>query len=111
MKGYIPNSKDIIWLNLNPAKGHEQKGKRPCLVLTGKEFNQKTGLVFITPITSKGRGYVFHLKFKSKKIKGFIMTEQVRSIDWKNRSIKYVDTLDKKTFSQVKEVIATILEA
>ncbi|WP_341275520.1 type II toxin-antitoxin system PemK/MazF family toxin [Microcystis flos-aquae] len=53
-----------IWLaDLNPVRGHEQAGKRPCLVISADLFNQgASGLVVVLPVTSKDKGIPFHLK-------------------------------------------------
>ena len=52
-KKYVPERGDIVWLNFNPQSGHEQKGKRPAIVISPKEYNEKTGLGIFCPITSK----------------------------------------------------------
>jgi mRNA interferase MazF len=41
---YIPDHGDIVFLNFDPQSGHEQKGKRPALVVSNKTFNQFTKL-------------------------------------------------------------------
>jgi hypothetical protein len=63
-----------IWLaDLNPVRGHEQAGKRPCLVISADLFNQgASGLVVVLPVTSKDKGIPFHLKM-------------VRSLIWSSR--------------------------
>ena len=53
MKPYIPGRGDIVWLNFNPQAGHEQMGKRPAMVISPKEYNEKAGLGLFCPITSK----------------------------------------------------------
>lgn len=57
-------SKGDIWLvDLNPTRGHEQAGKRPCLVVSVDLFNQgASGLVVVLPITSKEKGIPFHVE-------------------------------------------------
>ncbi|BAY18211.1 PemK-like protein [Anabaenopsis circularis NIES-21] len=75
-----------VWLaNLNPVKGHEQAGKRPCLVISVDLFNQgASGLVVVLPITSKDKGIPFHVKVNPPegglKVTSFIKCEDVRSI-------------------------------
>ncbi len=44
MANYVPQSGDLIWLDFTPQSGHEQKGKRPALVVSPKEYNQKSGV-------------------------------------------------------------------
>ena len=75
-----------VWLaNLNPVKGHEQAGKRPCLVISVDLFNQgASGLVVVLPITSKEKGIPFHVELNPPegglRVKSFIKCEDVRSI-------------------------------
>lgn len=75
-----------VWLaNFNPVKGHEQAGKRPCLVISVDLFNQgASGLVVVLPITSKDKGIPFHVKIEPPegglKVTSFIKCEDVRSI-------------------------------
>jgi mRNA interferase MazF len=75
-----------VWLaDLNPVKGHEQAGKRPCLIISVDLFNQgASGLVVVLPITSKDRGIPFHVELNPPegglKVRSFIKCEDVRSI-------------------------------
>jgi mRNA interferase MazF len=75
-----------IWLvDLNPVRGHEQAGKRPCLVISVDLFNQgAAGLVVVLPITSKEKNIPFHVKIdppeRGLKTPSFIKCEDVRSI-------------------------------
>jgi len=41
-QGYTPQRGDIIWMNFNPTRGHEQKGKRPHLILSPEPYNTKS---------------------------------------------------------------------
>jgi mRNA interferase MazF len=75
-----------IWLvDLNPVRGHEQAGKRPCLIISVDLFNQgASGLVVVIPITSKAKNIPFHVEINPPegglKIQSFIKCEDVRSI-------------------------------
>ncbi|MEO8638063.1 MAG: type II toxin-antitoxin system PemK/MazF family toxin [Candidatus Taylorbacteria bacterium] len=81
-----PKKGDIVWCALNPIKGHEQSGSRPCIVVSGTLFNKKTGMAVICPITStEKKNYFFRVKIETKKIRGFVMVDQLRTIDWKER--------------------------
>lgn len=86
---YIPNRGDIVWMNLSPTLGSEQKGKRPCYVHSPKPYN-RIGLVIISPITSKVKGYggEVHLPI-SLKTKGVILSDHIRTLDWKIREVEF----------------------
>ncbi|HNX60292.1 MAG TPA: endoribonuclease MazF, partial [Spirochaetota bacterium] len=84
VKKYIPDRGDVVWLNFTPQSGHEQMGKHPALVLSPKEYNEKTGLAIFCPITSKEKGYPFEVKIKAKNVSGVVLSDQVNSLDWKS---------------------------
>jgi mRNA interferase MazF len=88
-KKYIPDKGDIVWLNFDPQKGREQAGTRPALVLSSKLYN-KTGLMISCPITSKIKGYPFEVLIEVGKIKGAILTDQIRSLDWQARGLQFI---------------------
>lgn len=75
-----------VWLtDLNPVKGHEQAGKRPCLIISVDLFNQgASGLAVVLPITSKEKGIPFHVELNPPegglKVRSFVKCEDVRSI-------------------------------
>lgn len=83
-----------IWLvNLNPVKGREQAGKRPCLVVSADLFNRgPSELVVVLPITSKDKEIPFHVEVSPPegglKLKSFIKCEDVRSISLERFSQK-----------------------
>ena len=45
-KEYIHERGDIVWINFDPQSGHEQKGKRPAIVLSPKEYNKDEMLIY-----------------------------------------------------------------
>ena len=95
-----------IWLaDLNPSRGHEQSGKRPCLVISVNMFNQgAAGLVVVLPITSKDKGIPFHVEIEPNdgglRVKSFIKCEDVRSIS--------VERLDKCWGSVSSEILTAV---
>ncbi len=102
---YVPERGDLVWLNFTPQSGHEQMGKRPALVLSPKEYNLKTGLAIFCPVTSREKCYPFEVKISSKKITGVILSDQVKSLDWKSRNAEYIS---KVTASEIEEVISKL---
>jgi len=102
---YIPERGDIVWLNFNPGSGHEQKGKRPAIVISPKGYNEKVGLGLFCPITSKVKKYPFEVKIEKDKIDGVVLADQIKSLDWKTREIEF---MAKETSEKVKEIIDKI---
>ena len=102
---YAPERGDIVWLNFTPGSGHEQKGKRPAVVISPKEYNEKVGLGLFCPITSKVKNYPFEVKIENDKINGVILADQIKSLDWKTREIEFIA---KETYEKVNEIIDRI---
>jgi len=106
---YIPEQGDIVALNFDPQSGHEQKGRRPAIIVSNKVFNKHLGLAFACPITNTKRDFPFHVKVESENITGYIMAEQMKSIDYKSRKIKFIEKADEKTINHVLGIVDGIL--
>jgi len=86
MRRYLPAKGDIVVLSLDPQSGHEQKGRRPALVVSNTQFNRATGLAMVCPLTSADRGIPFHVPVADcPAVSGFVMAEQVKSVDFAAR--------------------------
>lgn len=109
MVKYIPKQGDIVSLNFDPQSGHEQKGRRPALIVSNHIFNQHLGLVFACPITNTKRDFPFHIGVNSENITGYIMTEQLKSVDFNARNIKFIEKVDKNILAQVLGIVDSIL--
>ncbi len=102
---YIPKKGDFITLSFDPQSGHEQKGRRPALVISNDLFNQHTGLAIVCPITNTNRQIPFHLPIPSStSLTGFVMVEQVKSIDYHSRNAKFVGKAPQQLLSDVVSV-------
>jgi mRNA interferase MazF len=55
MSNYIPKKGDLIIITFDPQSGHEQKGRRPALVVSNSVFNQHTGFA-IRPVGKQKQG-------------------------------------------------------
>jgi mRNA interferase MazF len=103
---YIPKQGDIIALTFDPQSGHEQKGRRPALVVSKDLFNRSTGLAIVCPITNTERGFPFHVPIpKNSKLTGFIMVEQVKSVDFRTRRAKRIEHSDDELLSGVLSIL------
>ena len=103
---YVPEKGDFITLSFDPQSGHEQKGRRPALIISNHLFNQATGLAIACPITNTDRKIPFHLPVPdTSSLTGFLMVEQVKSIDYRARQAKFVE---KATSEFVEDVIALV---
>ena len=101
VKKYVPERGDIVWLDFNPTKGHEQKGRRPSVVLSPVEYNDKSNLALFCPITSISKKYPFEVVIKEKEIQGIVLVDQIKSFDWGKRKIEFVCKTNKETFVEI----------
>ena len=107
--GYVPAKGDVVWLDFDPQAGHEQKGRRPALVISQSPYNEKVGLAIFCPVTSKEKGYPFEVKLTGKTIIGCVLSDQVKSLDWKIRNIEFIEKAHKDVTDRVIELIKLIL--
>jgi len=102
---YTPERGDIVWLNFNPGSGHEQQDKRPAVVISPKEYNEKVGLGLFCPITSKEKNYPFEVKIDNAGINGVVLSDQIKSFDWRTREIEFIT---KESSTKLTEIIDKI---
>ena len=111
VKNYIPERADIVWLNFTPQSGHEQRGRRPALVLSPKEYNSKVGLAIFCPITSNIKGYPFEVIIPDNiEIKGVVLSDQIRNLDWISRQAEFICKLNTNKFLEVQQKILLLLK-
>ena len=108
MKPYIPQKGDFVTVSFDPQSGHEQKGRRPALVISNTLFNEHTGMAIVCPLTSTERGFPFHVAVENvPDVFGFVRVEQVKSIDFHARKVKRIG---RASDGVIEEVLA-ILDA
>lgn len=108
-KKYIPKQGDFVIISFDPQAGHEQKGRRPGLVVSKNEFN-RCGLAMVCPITNTNRKFPFHVSVPAESsLTGFIMAEQVKSIDYQVRKIQFIERSSETVLGDVLSLIDAIL--
>lgn len=107
---YIPEQGDIVWLDFDPAKGHEQKGRRPAFVLSSTKYNKKIGLALFCPITSVVKRYPFETFLISDKINGVILVDQIKSYDWRKRNLEFIFKTDKEIISKIVKKVMILIK-
>jgi len=106
MKAYIPRKGDFISVTFDPQSGHEQKGRRPALVVSNTLFNEQTGLAIVCPLTTTHRGYPFHVAvIRNPDVKGFVMVDQVKSIDYRARQAKSAGKASDELLDEVLSIL------
>ncbi len=105
---YTPDRGDIVWLDLDNTE-IEQKNRKQALVLSPKSYNDKTGLVIICPIKGKVKGYPFEVLIpESSKTTGVVLSDQVKSLNWKIRNAEYICKLQDDKVSEVISKLHTL---
>lgn len=111
VKSYIPKQGDIIFLDFNPTKGHKQKGYRPAIIISNDIFNQYTKMVILCPITSNEKEFPTHyLLQETKKIKGSVLCEHIRSIDYEVRKLNFIEKSTRNDFENIMALLNACLE-
>ncbi len=107
---YIPEKGDFIILTFDPQSGREQKGRRPVLVISNTLFNKKTKLAIVCPITNTDRNIPLHIKIPEDSVfTGFVMVDQIKSIDYKSRKIKFIEKSNPDLVNEVLAILDAIL--
>ncbi len=105
-----PDRGDVVWLTFNPQAGHEQAGRRPAVVLSPAAYNAKVGLALLCPITTKVKGYPFEVALPAGfPVRGVILADQVRSLDWRARGAAFVAHLPAEVVGEVLSKLETLL--
>ena len=106
MPRYVPKKGDFITLSFDPQAGHEQRGRRPALVVSNDLFNRHTGLAIVCPLTTTARGFPFHLPVPgASSLSGFVMVEQVKSVDYAMREARFVERAPTVLIEDVLDLI------
>ena len=83
-----------MWLTFDPQAGHEQAGRRPAVVLSPRSYNAKAGLAVFVPVTRQEKEYPFEVLLPANfPVNGVVLTDQVKSLDWRAREAKLIASL------------------
>jgi len=106
---YVPDAGDVVWLEFDPQAGHEQAGHRPALVISPASYNGKTGLMVCCPMSTKVKGYPFEVVFEMDGVPGVVLSDQVKSLDWKIRKAKKKAVAPSTAMTHVRAKIKALL--
>lgn len=109
VRTYIPHRGDIVWLEFNPQKGKEINKTRPALVISPEHYNKKTGLALFMPITSKIKQYPFESIVDHPMIKGAVLCDQIRSLDWNAHKVKFLTKIPEYQVLDILEKFKVLI--
>ncbi len=96
-------------LDFDPQVGREQAKRRPALVLTDQRYNRASGLAVVCPLTSKRKPYPFALPITVDQVEGAVLVDQLKSLDWVGRKVKFHSRAAPALVSKVRQYIAVLL--
>ena len=109
-RAYIPECGDVVWITLNPQAGREEAGRRPAVVVSPQSYNGKVGLAIFCPVTGQVKDYPFEVLIPAGlPVAGAILSDQLKSLDWRARNADLICTLPTEIISEVLEKLGTLL--
>jgi mRNA interferase MazF len=102
---------DIIWLNFDPQTGHEQRGRRPAVVVSNERFNRFSKMAIVCPITNTDKNHPFHVRLNhTTSTQGVILCDQVRTVDIYARNFEMIESLSDEILIEVIDIISGFIE-
>jgi len=107
---YVPGRGDIVWITIHPQAGHEQSGRRPAVVLSPLSYNERVGLALLCPLTSAIKSYPWEVILPpGLPVSGVILSDQIKSLDWRIRRAKKICTLAPETVAEILGKLSILL--
>jgi len=109
-KRYLPERGDVVWLTFDPQAGHEQAGRRPAVVLSPSNYNDRSGLALVVPLTKQVKGYPFEVLLPhGLPLKGVALADQLKSLDWRARKAEYIGALPPAITREILRRVSLLL--
>ena len=109
-RAYVPDAGDIVWLQFDPQAGHEQAGHRPALVISPANYNVKTSLMVCCPMSTKVKGHPFEVVTEVDGLACAVLSDQVKSLDWKIRRAKKNASVSAEVMQHVRAKVKALLQ-
>jgi mRNA interferase MazF len=109
-KPYVPDAGDLVWLTFDPQAGHEQRGRRPALVVSPRAYNSQARLAVACPVTSHVKGYPFEVRLPAGgRIQGAVLADHVKNLDWQARRVVFEAKATEYVLTEVRERLRALL--
>lgn len=106
----MPDAGDLVWLTFDPQAGHEQRGRRPALILSPRSYNAKARLAIACPISSQAKRYPFEVPLPpNQKISGVVLADRPKNLDWQAHRIVYEAKASADVLTDVRERLRVLL--
>jgi mRNA interferase MazF len=101
---------DIIVMDFDPQKGHEQSGRRPALVLSNNILNQHSSVALVCPITNTNKKHPFHIELdKRTDTTGVVLCDQATMLDIKARNAQFKEECPSDIWNEAKDLIISFM--
>jgi mRNA interferase MazF len=105
------NQGDIVNMDFNPQKGHEQAGYRPALIVSNNSYNSITGLYLVCPITNTDKDFPLHIRLdENTRTTGVVLCEHVKALDLIARNATFKEHLPDDLLNEVLDIIYGSIE-
>jgi len=110
MVGKVPMQGDIIKINLDPKKGHEQAGYRPYICLSNKIISDYANIAIFAPISNTKRGYPLYVPLQKTKTTGSVLLDQLVTIDYNARDFRFVENIPSALLRHILSITTMIFQ-
>lgn len=104
-----PKAGDIVWLAFDPQATHKQAGHRPALVLSPAAHHGKKGLMVCCPLSTQIKAHPFEVQTLIGGKPGVVLSDQVKSLDWRVRQVKKKGAVPKDVLQDVRAKIKALM--
>ncbi len=107
---YVPGRGDLVWITFNMQAAQPETTRYPAVVLSPAAYNERVGLALFCPIVSQGKDYPFEVALPpGLAISGVILSDQVKSLNWRNRNATFIGRLPVPIIIEVLQKLHTLM--
>jgi mRNA interferase MazF len=107
---YVPERGDLVWITFNMQAAQPETTRHPVVVLSPSAYNERVGLALFCPIVSQGKDYPFEVALPpGLEISGVILSDQVKSLNWRNRNATFIGRLPVPIITEVLQKLNTLV--
>lgn len=104
------NQGEIIKINLNPKKGHEQRGYRPYICLSHEVVSEISNIAIFAPISNTERDYPFYISLENTTTTGKVLLDQLVAVDYNAREYVSVEVINDDLLNELLMKVKAIFQ-
>jgi mRNA interferase MazF len=99
-----------VWIDLEPTRGREQRGRRPAIVLSPRAYNERAGLCIACAITNQAKGFRFEVAIPAGVgVTGVVLADQMRCLSWVERRAELIAAAPRDVLEETRAKIAALI--